>query len=45
MSLPLNKDTFIIFHSELVWDYFIIIHNNTVLLEVVARTVMQRDEM
>ena len=27
VSLPLNKETFIILHSELVWDYFIVIIN------------------
>lgn len=27
VSLPLNKETFIILHSEVVWTYFIIIYN------------------
>ena len=29
ISESLNKETFIILYSELVWDYFIIIYNKT----------------
>lgn len=27
LSLPLNKETFNILHSELLWDYIIIVYN------------------
>lgn len=36
MSLPLTKGTFIIFRSELVWDYFILIDYNDVVLYLVS---------